>query len=305
MRFNTVIIGGGLSGLTTGIKLAKAGQRVCIVSLGQSTLHLFSGSFDLLGYDKDYAIINEPLKAVANLSPNHPYSRIGAEKVAKYAAEAKALLEEAGIKVTGDIARNHRRATPLGAECPAWLTLADKTLLPPTDGMKLKVPTEAGKAVQALLRQRFETLGGRYLLGDKVVSGIISNGKCEGVTTANLEDDMLKADNYVLATGSFMSMGLVANYQKVYEPLFDLDVEAPADHTAWAVDDAFAPQPYMEIGVKTDVQGHVLKGGKPVTNLYAQGSILPGHNAIHQADGTGVSLISALAVSSEILNKYN
>lgn len=302
MRFNTVIIGGGLSGLTTGIKLAKAGQRVCIVSLGQSTLHFFSGSFDLLGYDKDYAIINEPLKALANLSPNHPYSRIGADKVAKYAAEAKAQLEEAGIKVTGDISRNHRRATPLGAECPAWLTLADKTLLPPTDGMKLKVPTEAGKAVQAMLRQRFESLGGRYLLGDKVTGGVISNGRLESVSTVNLEDDVLRADNFVLATGSFMSMGLVANYEKVYEPLFNLDVEAAADHTAWTEHDAFAPQPYMEIGVKTDAQGHVLKDGKAIANLYAQGSILPGHNAIHQADGTGVSLITALAVANEILN---
>lgn len=302
MRFNTVIIGGGLSSLTTGIKLAEAGQRVCIVSLGQSTLHFFSGSFDLLGYDKDYAIINEPLKAIAALPGNHPYAKIGAEKVAELAAEAKALLVEAGIDVMGDETRNHRRATPLGAECPAWLTMTDKSLLPSTNGMKLKVPTEAGKAVQALLRQRFEALGGRFLLGDKVVGGIINGGRCEGVTTENLEDDMLRADAYVLATGSFMSMGLVANYEKVYEPLFDLDVEAVQDHTAWTVQDAFAPQPYMEIGVRTDADGHVMKGGTPIINMYAQGSILPGHNAIHQADGTGVSMITALSVAHKIKN---
>lgn len=302
MRFDTVIIGGGLSGLTAGITLAKAGQRVCIVSHGQSTLHFFSGSFDLLGYGEDYAIINEPLKAISSLSPRHPYSRIGAERVAAFAAEAKTMLEEAGLGVNGDSSRNHRRATPLGAECPAWLTLRDKMLLPSTDGMQLKVPTEAGKAVQAMLRQRFESLGGRFLLGDKVVEGIIKNGRVDSVRTANLEDDCLKADNYILATGSFMSVGLVANYEKVYEPLFDLDIEAPANYTEWTQHDAFAPQPYMEIGVRTDAEGHALKGGKPLHNLYAQGSILPGHNAIHQADGTGVSIITALNVAHTILN---
>lgn len=302
MRFDTVIIGGGLSGLTAGITLAKAGQRVCIVSHGQSTLHFFSGSFDLLGYGKDYATVNEPLKALTDLPACHPYSRIGADKVARYADEAKALLVEAGIAVEGDSSRNHRRATPLGGECPAWLTLRDKSLLPSTNGMQLKVPTEAGKAVQALLRQRFEALGGRFLLGDRVTGGMLRNGKVEAVKTENLEDDLLKADNYILATGSFMSMGLVANYERVYEPLFGVDVEAEQDHTAWTKHDAFAPQPYMEIGVRTDAQGHVLKDGKTVQNLYAQGSILPGHNAIHQADGTGVSIISALSVAHNILN---
>ena len=39
MRYDTIIIGGGLSGLTAGITLAKAGQKVCIVSAGQSSLH--------------------------------------------------------------------------------------------------------------------------------------------------------------------------------------------------------------------------------------------------------------------------
>lgn len=49
MRYDTIIIGGGLSGLTAGITLAKAGQKVCIVSAGQSSLHFHSGSFDLWG----------------------------------------------------------------------------------------------------------------------------------------------------------------------------------------------------------------------------------------------------------------
>ncbi len=125
MKFDTIIIGGGLAGLSCGIRLAGAGRRCAIVSTGESALHFSSGSFDLLGALPDGTPVDEPLKAVGALTaaaPKHPYAKI-AGSIGRLAEEAAALLAEAGIRFTGDASRNHYRLTPTGAMKPAWLTL--------------------------------------------------------------------------------------------------------------------------------------------------------------------------------------
>ena len=126
MRFDTVIIGGGLAGMTCGIRLAEAGQRCAIVSQGQSAIHFSSGSFDLLGRMPDGTPVTDPvagMAALAECEPTHPYSVIGVERCARYAAEAAELLCGAGIGVAGDSRRNHFRITPMGKAKRTWLTI--------------------------------------------------------------------------------------------------------------------------------------------------------------------------------------
>ena len=123
MKFDSIIIGGGLSGLTAGIKLAEAGKKVALVAAGHSTLHFNSGSFDLLGYDEQGAAVEAPAEAIAKLGKAHPYSKVA--DVAATAAEAKELLTRAGLAVTGDAKRNHYRLSPMGVVKPAWLTIND------------------------------------------------------------------------------------------------------------------------------------------------------------------------------------
>ena len=61
MKYDVVIIGGGLSALTAGITLASNGKRVCMVAAGQNSLHFSSGSFDFLGYDADGNAVTNPI----------------------------------------------------------------------------------------------------------------------------------------------------------------------------------------------------------------------------------------------------
>ncbi len=122
MKYDTIIIGGGLSGMTCAIALAEEGQNVAVVAAGQSSLHFNSGSFDLLGC-MDGTDVTKPLEAIETLPESHPYRKIETTKLGEYASAAQLLLKNAGIDTTGSADQNHLRLTPIGVTKPAWLTL--------------------------------------------------------------------------------------------------------------------------------------------------------------------------------------
>ena len=119
MKYETIIIGGGLSGLLSGISLAERGHKVAIISAGQSALHFSSGSFEL------FASAENPLQGIAALPEEHPYRKIGLEAVEHYADAVKDIFARAGVRCSGDKSRNHYRITPIGMIKSAWLTLDD------------------------------------------------------------------------------------------------------------------------------------------------------------------------------------
>ena len=87
MKFDTIIIGGGLAGLVCGIRLQEGGYKCAMVSTGQSALHFSSGSFDLLATLPDGTPVEHPLEAMSRLESPHPYARIGADNIARYDRE--------------------------------------------------------------------------------------------------------------------------------------------------------------------------------------------------------------------------
>lgn len=109
----------------------------------------------------------------------------------------------------------------------------------------------------------------------------------------------------VLASGSFFSNGLVADFDRVREPIFGLDVHSRADRADWSRRELFAPQPYLQFGVRTDGRLRAMKQGVPFDNLYAIGAVAGGYDPLQQGCGAGVSLIGALHVAQQIAAEEN
>lgn len=411
-EFDTLIIGGGLSGLACGITLAKTGRRVAIVAAGVSSLQLNGGAMELLGC-VDGNEVERPLDAIATLPDQHPYQKIGAERCGTLAREAKQLLADTGIFTEGSAEQNHWRITPIGVTKPAWLSLRgmatsdrpdrlpwrqatllslqgfvdfpqhlvahnlaslgsevtmrevvveslcqprrsasemraanlartigtgsklrqladainqacrpdEVVLLPAMTGLEDDYPVTLlrrlvhsqlhfvatmpssvpGTRMANLLRHYFKMLGGVYLAGETVSSAIIDGDKVASVCLAKSPDVPLAARNFVLAAGSLMSGGLLATTDAIIEPLFALDVDIPALGSQSDQDTFIGNQPFMQCGVLTDASLHPLMHGAPLTNLYAIGSVLAGHNPATMGDGTGVDLLTALAVAHHII----
>lgn len=128
MRYDAVIIGGGLAGLTCGIRLAEAGKRCAIVSAGQNALHFSSGALDLLSQLPDGQPVSQPHEALDELArqaPRHPYSLMGTATVTSLLPEAEALLKRSAVSLRGHYHHNHWRMTPLGKFRSCWLSPVD------------------------------------------------------------------------------------------------------------------------------------------------------------------------------------
>lgn len=417
MKFDTVIIGGGLAGMMCGIRLAEQGRKCAIVSQGQSAIHFSSGSFDLLGALPDGTAVEDPMAGIVKLeqvAPQHPYAIIGSEACGEYAAVAPELLRRAGIPVTGDCRHNHCRISPMGGMRATWLTIDgyltaesrdrmpfnkvcivnvegfldfypefiagefrkrgvecgfgsvnlpdlerirqnpsemrsaniarvfdreenldalamklrmsgegyDAVILPAIVGinrgdsfatLRAKVgmpvyllptlpPSIPGIRAQQALQRRFRALGGEYFLGDTVVSADMEAGRVRRIFTANHGDMPLEADDFVLATGSFFSKGLVATPDRIVEPVFEADTVYDADRAQWYTLRFFDKHRYQAFGVKTDAQLRVMKDGTHIENLYCAGAGLAGFHPVQEGCGAGVSMLSALFVAEKILN---
>lgn len=416
MRFDTVIIGGGLAGLVCGIRLQKAGKKCAIVSSGQNAMHFSSGSFDLLGKLPDGTPVEDPIKAIPALGNEHPYSILGAETVEKYAAEAVDFFNGCGVPVYGDAHKNTWRITPTGERKPAWLKLSDfspfeaqdskvgekilivnilgyldfntkfladsfekngskcrivslkleemerlrknpsemratniarvmdrdgvwekavaqvkeylkdedTVVLPAVFGLKngsviekiresvsvktvfisTMPPSVPGIRSQMQLKAEFEKAGGRFFLGDSVIDAEYDEaGEVKSVGTANFGDIRLYADNFVLATGSFFSKGLVATPEKVTEPVFGVDLIINEGRDNWFDRNFWKKQNYISFGAAVNENLNVSVEGKTITNLYAAGSIIGGYNALYEGSGGGVAIVTAMKTADMILEK--
>ena len=374
MRYDAVIIGGGLAGLTAGISLQKAGKNTAIVSTGQSALYFFSGSFESLqepspeiqslfseagirlhyqpgvrlmpmGTFKESALALEDVSLfptpqfgkkvlIINFMAYHDFfSSFLAEGLEKQGMECRIRFLNLGDLVQPELSPNQMRAVQIARkmdqvwekvvqEVRVLLKDEDTVVLPQVFGLEdasiperirqgiparvvfagTLPPSVPGVRTQILLRKRFQLLGGTYLMGDRVTGAHVYEDVVQNVVTKHLDRHYLEAGHFILASGGFFSKGLISNPFKIYEPLFELDMDYDTDRNAWYDPTFVNHQPYLHFGVKTDASLRPCRKGVPVKNLYVIGSIL-GETHPELGSGAGLAIRSALQVTQQITNE--
>lgn len=422
MKFDSIVIGGGMAGLSAALRLAEAGQKTLLMASGQSALHFSSGSVDLLESDGDP---RAALPVFMAAHPDHPYSKVGMQNIEGSLADLQRHCAEEGLPLMRQ-EHNHQRLTPIGTLKATWLspdTCACMTDAPAPDAILLATlegfrdfhpalaaanlatharfahsriltgeirlpqlaqfsrnphefrsadiarlfdkqepgqqdlladlareisrmvqgcgvpgcrhivlpaclslglvgprlselerrtgctikevatmpPSLIGMRMQEALKRRFMALGGTFLTSERVLGARYDGDKVIGVHSQHGEDQLFEADHFVLASGSFFSRGLESRLGGIREPIFDADVLSLAERDAWAGRRLFDHHPFMGFGVKTDDKLRVLRGGKPLTNLYAAGSVLAHYDPIKEGSGSGVAVATGWQAAGHIL----
>lgn len=113
----------------------------------------------------------------------------------------------------------------------------------------------------------------------------------------------IQAETVILATGRFLSGGLIADRTGVREPLLNLPVAQPEGRSRWYQEDYFDPRGHdiNRAGLEVDDGFRPLgKDGEPVNQrLFCAGAVLAHQDWIRQRCGAGIAIASAYrAVSS-------
>ena len=149
----------------------------------------------------------------------------------------------------------------------------------------------------------FRAAGGTLLAGTRVCSGTFDSGLLIEVFTDKLGGEPLQAAHFILATGKYFSRGIAADMDRIYEPVFGLDVDFDSDRGTWFSPAFGARQRFLEFGVaRSGVCA--LKDGRRIANLYPVGEVLAG---ISNAQGDAIPAIrqSAMEAVEEILKGRN
>ncbi|MDX1300939.1 glycerol-3-phosphate dehydrogenase subunit GlpB [Photobacterium sp.] len=137
MKFDSLIIGGGVAGLSCAIRCAEAGLKTAVIAAGQSALHFSSGSIDVLSRLPNGTPVYQPFAqfdALKAQSPNHPYSKLGETKVREALTWYQEMIQARGVLLSSQPDdRNHLRLTPMGTFRSTWLSQQTVHQFPLTD----------------------------------------------------------------------------------------------------------------------------------------------------------------------------
>lgn len=165
-------------------------------------------------------------------------------------------------------------------------------------GMKCALVSE-GHSLRDVDYNALSKAGCSLFIGEKVLSADVVDSRVEALHCLRLEDETLEAKYFILASGKYFSKGIVADMSRVYEPVFNLEVEYDEDKSSWFDYDFKNEQKFMNFGVRNYGNGRVSLEGMLLSNLFAAGEVLAGISGI-ESNANEIIINSAIEAVSNI-----
>jgi glycerol-3-phosphate dehydrogenase subunit B len=125
--YDCVVIGGGLAGLTCGLKCLAEGLSCAVISSGMSALHFSSGSIDLLGHHPGREVVFSPMDTLPdfiNTNPGHPYAKCGLHDIVEAMDFLHQEINAQGTRLFSNGRYNHFHITAVGTLKPTFFSPA-------------------------------------------------------------------------------------------------------------------------------------------------------------------------------------
>jgi len=156
-------------------------------------------------------------------------------------------------------------------------------------------PSIPGMRIFNRFKARLLQQGANFLSGLPVSNVILRKNRCENIEVFHPPvTNAYSADRFILATGRFISGGLMANRKKILEPLFNLPVSQPGSQEDWFEKSFFDQHPIHYSGISTDPSLRPIdEPGKPLfENVWVAGTILAGHHCLDEKSREGIEIVT-------------
>jgi glycerol-3-phosphate dehydrogenase subunit B len=169
-------------------------------------------------------------------------------------------------------------------------------------------PSIPGVRIFNQFKARLLQKGVTFLLGYSVSKVFLRRKRCETIEVFHPPiANSYSADRYILATGRFMGGGLKADWERIYEPLFDLPVYQPPTRQEWFQKAFFnaQPHPIHQSGILTDLSFRPIdeKGEVILENVWVAGTMLAHHHCIDEKSREGIEIATGYMAAKQAMEK--
>jgi glycerol-3-phosphate dehydrogenase subunit B len=167
-------------------------------------------------------------------------------------------------------------------------------------------PSIPGMRIFNRFKERLIQKGVTFLIGHSVSKANLKAKRCEEVYVHKPPiSDSYSADRYILATGRFVGGGLMADEEKIDEPVFNLPIFQPKSREDWFKNSFFDNHPIHQAGISTDPSFRPIdeRGNLVLENVWVAGTMLAHHHCIDEKSREGIEISTGYWAAKNALEK--